>query len=682
MSQNQTPQSPNSPNQKLSKTPKKKGPIRSEAVIPFLIVSFLIGGYFYLFFDLHIKKALEWGGYQVTGAEVNIGSFKSSFLKAQIEISQIQLTNPDKPTHNQIEIQKIKFKALWDGLLRLKVVIDEMSVEGVAINQKRAYKGKVKPPPPPEDLNKPSIFEKAAQDVANKTQNKIEKQNESNILGGLSQLSSGKASQEQIIEQVKKNLKTEKSAQELDLFIKQKNEYWTQKLNTLPKESDFKTISNDISKIKTQDFKSPQEVTQSLEALKQNLDQANLKINQIKQAGDELKKDLKYTEDQVKQIEQNIKSDLAQINQYLAAPPIDFKNMMTDVFMSYLEPYLAKIAHYKAMAQKYMPPNLGKKDNPDEINIAFAPKPRSKGTDFEFGKAGGYPLFWIKKISLSSKANAEKGLGDMSGQILNISSHQALINKPTEVLIKADFPSENLFGFNFKGTFDNRKKINRIDYELAIQKNMIEQKTLLSSNDIQINLKPTEGSFFSKGQLVGFKDLQIQFKQSVNPSPFDVQGPTQNELMLLLQPAFTQVTDFSLNASIAGQLPGVQFGFDSDLGPKLEKAISLQIEARMAHHRQAAEQEITKYLNEQKNQIQQKLDAFKNQIGGDVKKIELSAQEQQKQIDSKKKQLDSEVDKSKKQAEEAVKKALQGKNKEAEEQLKKAAEDLKKQLGF
>src|SRR6185369_6339423 len=74
--QNMTPSTPNSGNQPQATPAKKtkaKGPIRFEAVVPILIVIALIYIYFALFFDMHLRHALEFVGTHGNGAEVDIG---------------------------------------------------------------------------------------------------------------------------------------------------------------------------------------------------------------------------------------------------------------------------------------------------------------------------------------------------------------------------------------------------------------------------------------------------------------------------------------------------------------------------------------------------------------------------------------------------------------------------------
>ncbi|HPI40527.1 MAG TPA: hypothetical protein PLJ21_06960, partial [Pseudobdellovibrionaceae bacterium] len=150
-----------------SKKTKPKFFLRLEAIIPFLILCGLVYVYFFLFFDLHLKKSLEYIGYQVNEAEVNIGHLSTSFTKASILIQNIEVTNPEAPEKNSVSIKKIEFKALWDAMLRARLVIDNIGVDGIQINTLRKRAGKLKPPPPPEPIttnNSSSISPLVAQE--------------------------------------------------------------------------------------------------------------------------------------------------------------------------------------------------------------------------------------------------------------------------------------------------------------------------------------------------------------------------------------------------------------------------------------------------------------------------------------------------------------------------------------
>src|SRR5262245_25638248 len=100
-------------NQKVKKA---KGPIRFEAIVPLAIVVGLIVLYVTLFFDGHLRRGIEWAATRVNGAEVNVGSLKTSFLGAWLRIGGVEVTNLQQPEKNKIEIGEIKFSYSWDAL--------------------------------------------------------------------------------------------------------------------------------------------------------------------------------------------------------------------------------------------------------------------------------------------------------------------------------------------------------------------------------------------------------------------------------------------------------------------------------------------------------------------------------------------------------------------------------------
>lgn len=77
----------------LEKKVKKKGPIRFEAIIPVTIISLLSFVYFSFYFDLHLKNLFEYIGTQANGAEVNVGSVNTSFIKGSFSLNKLEVTD-------------------------------------------------------------------------------------------------------------------------------------------------------------------------------------------------------------------------------------------------------------------------------------------------------------------------------------------------------------------------------------------------------------------------------------------------------------------------------------------------------------------------------------------------------------------------------------------------------------
>ena len=231
---------------KMSSTPNLKNKkqlsfIRWTAIIPFLIISTLIYLYFLLFFDAHMKNAIEWVGYKALGAEVNIAQFKSSFLKGSVLISKVELTNNENPDFNSLELGTIRFDLNWDALLRVKFVIEEIGIEGVQFMSKRTSPGKIAP----EIISNEPGFTKLLQE---KAQNKFEKENQTNILGDTAQfLKTGKFDDQ--IKSVEGQLVSKKLLQEMNTKWFAKQTEWNSKIKTLPSGEELKAINEKFTKV-------------------------------------------------------------------------------------------------------------------------------------------------------------------------------------------------------------------------------------------------------------------------------------------------------------------------------------------------------------------------------------------------------------------------------------------------
>src|SRR5690348_4685601 len=96
-----------------AKPVKRKGMIRTGAVVPTLIIFGLIYLYFALFFDHNLKSALQYAGTQVMGVEVDIASIHTNFLRASFELNGLEVTDKSQPMRDLVKVGSIRFKALW-----------------------------------------------------------------------------------------------------------------------------------------------------------------------------------------------------------------------------------------------------------------------------------------------------------------------------------------------------------------------------------------------------------------------------------------------------------------------------------------------------------------------------------------------------------------------------------------
>lgn len=646
------------------KPTKKSSLLRIEAILPFVIFTGLISLYSHFFLDHHLKLALELGGYHLVGAEVNINRLETSFFKARIEINQIELTNSDKPTHNLLVLGKIRFQILWDGLLRAKLIIEELRTEDIQIDSPRKKIGKVKPPPPPPKTGD-DFFSQALTATQTKALGKVANQNADNALGGLSKILGGQASQEDILAEIKKSLQAETKINEVKQLVSDKQKEWQTRIQTLPKQEQIKKIETELKSLQSQPINTPEQAQSALTTLKSKLEELQAMGQQVEQTTQALNHDLKTIDQQFKSIEKLVQSDLKQINQYLKLPSIDGQQIFKSIIMDYIQPYLAKFGYYRNLAQSYMPPNLVNPKEPDQIDLALKPSPREKGKVYEFGRPGSYPLFWIKLINISSQANSRKNIGALQGSLTHVTSNQGLINQPTKINFKGDFPSQELLGVNFEGTFDNRGVVSKIDYNFSINQSPIEQRSIINSPELQVSLLPAVAEFSSQGSLVGFKDLSLKFKQQIKSSQFEVTSSNQN-LKDSLGRVFATINPFQFTANIQGQFPSLKIDFDTDFGRLLGQGLATEVSLIFKKFQAEAEKEINLKLNQQKDQIAQQIKTLEKDFKAQGLALQTQIEAEKTKVETQKKQLESQVQN-------------EVKNK-VEQEVKKAAEELKKKF--
>lgn len=660
----------NSKTTQAKKAKKSGGIIRWGGIIPLLIISILFYAYFYFFFDSHVRKLIEWGGYQALGSEINVDKFQSSFIKGQFQISRLQMTDSESPDYNSIEISQIRFDLNMDALLRLKFVIEDMGVEGIQFASKRAYRGKVAPPPP-VDPNKPSLVSKLSEEALNKTEDKYK----NNLLGDIASFMKTGGDGSTQLGAIESTLKSKKLAEDLKSKWDSKKQEWDTKIKELPTESDLKSIKTRFEGIQYKNFKTVQEVDAAVKQFNDLKSDVDTKVKLIDQTKTSLVTDVNAIQTDVKLIDQEIKNDISALKDRLKIPKIDAASIAKSMFMGYLNPYLAKIDRYKNMAQKYLPPrfaNMLEKDTREKQKEVIAeekliPHPRQKGVTYEFPKTTGYPMFWIKNVSISSKSNAQSDFGDISGEIKDITSNQRQIKKTTKFNIKGDFKSKGLLGIAANGELNNLGAEPVADVAFKYAKYELSGLKLLSSPDGSIEIPKTSTSLAFTGKTVGFKDITVKFNYLFSDVNFQSSAQDQT-VATILSETLKQINQFDVNGGIEGALNAPALTLNSSLGTQLETAFQNLLKAKIEEANKKLQAEIDKQIGK----IKADIEAVKTNLTAQVNSQIAAAKDQ---LDSQKKQADTRINEAKKDLENQAKGKLQ-------QDGQKALDDLKKKLGF
>jgi uncharacterized protein (TIGR03545 family) len=648
----------------------KTGLIRWGGIIPFITIVGLLYLYFLLFFDSHMRALIEWSGYKALGSEVNVDHFSSSFIKGNFKISRIQVTNAENPKVNSIEINEIRFAINMDALLRLKFVIEDMGVDGIQFASLRKTPGKVAPPSPPEKDEGPSIVDQ----MQSKALDKIDGQYQNNILGDVAGfLKSGNGDQQ--LKNIEDSLKSKKLAEELKTKWQSKQTDWENKIKKLPTDVDFKNYKSRFDAIKYKDFNSPQELDASVKQFNQLKTDVDEKIKLVDTTKTELTTDIKSIQVDAALIDQQIKSDIASIKDRLKIPKLDATSLTKSLFMDFLSPYLAKVDRYKKLAKKYLPPkyaNMLDKDSREKQKMALAeenliPHKRESGTTYEYPKIKGYPLFWIKNISISSKSNQNSDYGDLTGKITDVTSNQRQINKTTQMKVSGDFKSKKLLGVNISAILNNLKAEPEVSFVFGYGSLPMEGISLLKTDDGTITIPNTSTSSKISGSTVGFRTIDLNF--NFNFAEVNFASAANDKIVAeILTKTLAQINQFDLKGGIKGEIKTPEISINSSLGRQLETAFQNLLKEKIDEANKRIREEIEKQVSKYKAEFEKVKSELTNQANAEIKKV-------QDQLDSQKKQAETRVEQAKKDLENQGKKKI-------EQEGKKAIDDLKKKLGF
>ena len=662
----------NSP--KPAKTPKKKGPIRWEAIIPFVIFCALVWAYFFFFFDNHLKAGLQYVGTQANGAEVNIDEVETSFWKAELDILNIQITDDDQPVKNKIQIGRVHWKMMWDALLRGKVAIEDSSILEIAIGVPRKKPGRVLPPPPPGEE---SAFDKVREQALAKAKEEFDK----NVLGDVAAILGGVDPAEQL-KNIEGQLKSAVRVKELQAELAKKEQEWKDRLARLPQAKDVQALQERLRNVKTSGFSNPQEVQTSLQQLDAIFKEADAKVKEVQATGQAVNGDVGTFQNTLKEFEEMVRKDIKDLEDRIKLPKLDVANLSKSIFGNMFLDKVKQAGFYMDKARTYMPP---KKTAEEKAEYAKpVPHEREKGRNFKFGRPNSYPLFWLKNATISSKAT--KGAdwsGDLTGSLKDVTDDPPVLGRPTLATFKGDFPKQEFFDVDGKVTIDHRTDDPVETILLKVGRYPVLGRLLVSSPEVTLGFDTAQASSELEGELRGGKiklESKNVFKKRPGPPPdqtvvaaasagapltgsFLTAEAKQPILADILKGALADIPTVTLNAGVNGPWSDLKFNINSSLGDDLMRAFDKQVQLKINEARAKLKAMIDERVGQEKEKLLAEFNKFKGQAENLIKEKQ------------------AEIDKFKNQIEQAKNDAVNNQKKQLEDQgKKKVEEEIKKNL--
>ena len=117
--------------------------IRWQGLILFAIILILICGFWLFLADFLVERLIEKTGTQMVGAKVELDKANLSLFPLGLTLQRLQVTNPDEPMKNVVEVARMACRLDGLNLLRRKIIIEEMGLEGVRLGTPRTHSGAI-----------------------------------------------------------------------------------------------------------------------------------------------------------------------------------------------------------------------------------------------------------------------------------------------------------------------------------------------------------------------------------------------------------------------------------------------------------------------------------------------------------------------------------------------------------
>ncbi|MBC8391775.1 MAG: TIGR03545 family protein [Deltaproteobacteria bacterium] len=560
--------------------------IRWKGLLAFLCVGVLCSALWLLLIDGILERLIEKHGTEAVGAKVELGSADLSLFPAGLELSSLQITNPNAPMKNAVEISKINLSLETGNLLRRKIIIDDMALVGVRFDTPRKTSGAVGP--------------KAG--VAPETSTKKEATSKL----GLPDLKI--PSVDEILE--KEDLKTIALAKSIQSDIQSEKEKWQKILSELPNKEKFAEYQSRIKQAtsgKKGGFAGILGSAGEIPAVQKDVQRD---IDRLKEAREEFNRKLSSFKGRVAQLKKAPLEDIERLKKKYALSPQNLANLSRLLLGNKVSEWSQKAIAWYERIKPILERRMKKDKGPDVTKPARGP-----GINVRFKEQTPLPDFLIRQAI----ATIQLGVGDLTGKIQNITPEQHILGVP----LTFAFAGEKMKGVksvSIDGTLDHIAATRSKDLVKArILGYEIKDVTLSERSDWPIILKNAltdlnidgvlEGSTLAANLTAGLNQVKL--------STSTVSGKDAGLLANAIGSALSSVSEFTATADIKGTIDNYKVDIKSDLDSILKDAAGNALEKEQAKLEQSLKKAIYAKVDGPLNQTDSSLGSFGN-IGGNL----------------------------------------------------------------
>jgi len=504
-----------------------------------IVIIIVVIGIFLI--DPIVESQIEKRGTRAIGAKVELARVDVSFFPMGIALSDLQVTNPDAPMTNAVQVDRIAANLEIGPLLRRKIIIDEMALERARFNTPRATSGAV----PGRGPAKTAAAVPADQSCQ-----------------GLRLPTLGVPDVTTILE--KARLASLAHVEGVQAQIERQQVEWKNKLGALPGPDTFDAYRQRIEKLTSSDrtsvaglLRAPAEIQSLQKDLQRDLDL-------LKNAQKDLEGEVSGLKGRLGEVKGLAGKDVEALVKKHSLTNTDLKNisraLLGEAFCGWVTQAIDWYDRIKPLLESRSGPQ------------ATQPAPGNAGAQAD----GSLPDFLIRKAF----ASIELKSGTISGELKNITSDQAVFGLPTAFYLSGEkMKGVNLIQIN--GVLDHVRPASTKDtLDMTIRGLALEDFVIPTGSSLPLTIRRALAEIRLQSALKGDAIdavLNTGLKNAVfEMAPEGDAGPIVDIIAQVLQGLSRVDIAAMVNGTLKDYTMRIESGLDQALGPAISTVVQKQ----------------------------------------------------------------------------------------------------------
>jgi len=523
-----------------------------------------------------IKRSIEFVGTQAVGAKVELDSVNFRWSGPALELSRLQVTDPNAPMTNMLDAGRIEFALDGFALLRRQFIADTMAVENLRFNTERSSSGAIGG----------RLFSRERRGVDEDQDFDISK-----LLPGLNIPDT-----HALVAESRARLNAEIDA--LDEQADAIAAGWREHIQSLPDENTVDGYRQRARDIRRQN---PVRQATALRELHKDISDDLERVSSLRKRLDNDRDTLDELNSRARALPRE------EANRQLAAVGLDdgLEGFTRQLLGERLTGWVASgLGAYRIASE-----NLagGETEKP-------ARPPRGQGKYVRFPEDEPLPRFLIRRASLDGVADWAGQAVHFNGTINDITNEPAILGRPMTLEIEGDNEAGTTLAIS--GNFDHCNSPGRDELTFSLAQLPLNQARLSDSSRLPIvldtGLATIEGDLVVTGG-----ELDASVNTRVQQADFSVGSDDSSDILQRISRAIEQVTDFRVDLGLSGTLRSPRIHVDSNLDNIIGDVLGNEVRQEVAAARADLEEKLRAEVASQLDTLAQKrqlLEGYREQI--------------------------------------------------------------------